>query len=328
MWPLRRLRGGKPPRSDSARIAASRRPAFEVTLRRARARRRLGGAARVASPLAERALREPRPAARGAPALAPQAMPEPEHFIRFDRHQRLQHIVMLATFTILVISGFPQKFPDVGASRWWVELLGGIENVRTIHHWSAYVMLVDCVYHVLYLAFRLGVQGRLDVLRMIPTPKDFEDAAGMFLYYLGAKEDRPRFDRYTYLEKFDYWAVFWGIVMIGASGLILMFPVTATRFLPGQILPTAHTIHSDEAMLAAGWIFIAHIFYVHLSPRSFPINTSIFTGRLRRRHYQEEHVLEYERLVERRRRAVVGAAHDGEAGTTAVAGSVRDRDTS
>jgi cytochrome b subunit of formate dehydrogenase len=235
---------------------------------------------------------------------------------------------MLTTFTILAVSGLPQKFPDVGASRWWVELLGGIDNVRTIHHWTAYVMLVDSVYHVLYLAFRVVVQGRLDVLRMIPTPKDVEDAANMFLYYLGAREDKPKFDRFSYLEKFDYWAVFWGIAMIGGSGLILLFPVTATHFLPGQILPTAHTIHSDEAMLAAGWIFIAHIFYVHLSPRSFPINTSIFSGRLGRHHYQEEHALEYERLIERRRRAALGAAGDGEVGPTVLADSAPRLDTS
>ncbi len=219
---------------------------------------------------------------------------------------------MLSAFVVCAVTGLPQKFPDVAASRWWVESLGGIDNVRTIHHWAAYVMLADCAYHIFYLMFRVGVQGRLDALRMIPTPKDFEDAANMFLYYLGAREDKPRFDRFTYLEKFDYWAVFWGIAMIGGSGLVLLFPVTATRFLPGQFLPTAHAIHSDEAMLAVGWIVIAHIFYVHLSPRSFPINTSMFSGRVRRETYREEHPLEYERLVEKRRRAALGAAGGGE----------------
>jgi formate dehydrogenase subunit gamma len=237
------------------------------------------------------------------PTQAPRAAPEPKYVARFDAHQRLQHIIMLSTFVICAASGLPQKFPDPAASRWWVELLGGIDNVRTIHHTAAYVMLADCIYHALYLVYRVGVQGRLDALRMIPTPKDFQDAANMFLYYLGAREDKPKFDRFTYLEKFDYWAVFWGIAMIGGSGLILLFPVAATRILPGQLLPTAHAIHSDEAVLATGWIFIAHIFYVHLSPRSFPFNTSMFSGRMRRDRYEEEHPLEYERLVGRNGRA-------------------------
>ena len=219
---------------------------------------------------------------------------------------------MLSTFTVLAVSGLPQKFPDVAASRWWVETLGGIDNVRTIHHWAAYVMLGDSAYHVFYLLFRVGVQGRLDALRMIPTPKDFEDAAAAFLYYLGARDEKPKFDRFSYLEKFDYWAVFWGIAMIGGSGLILMFPVVATRILPGHILPTAHAIHSDEAILATGWIFIAHLFYVHLSPRSFPLNTSMFTGRMRRDRYEEEHPLEYERLV--RRNGGGASTQAGEAG--------------
>lgn len=258
-----------------------------------------------------------RPVGRPAPA-APEVRVEARHIVRFDPHQRVQHIGMLSTFVTLAVTGLPQKFPDVAASRWWVELLGGVDNVRTIHHYAAYVMLAVCAYHALYLVFRVAVQGRLDALRMIPTPKDFEDAANMFLYFLGAREEKPKFDRFTYLEKFDYWAVFWGIVMIGGSGIVLLFPVTAAKIFPGLIIPVAHAIHSDEAVLAVGWIFIAHLFYVHLAPRQFPMNTSIFTGRVERERYEEEHPLEYERLLERERRreAAALAAAEGRAALT------------
>lgn len=298
MWPPWRLGRGKPARSDSAETQASRRPAVEVALRRAGARRRLRGRTRLPPRTAERALREPGPAVRAAPAPVPRPAAEPRYIVRFDMHQRLQHIIMLLTFTILVVTGLPQKFPDVEASRWWVELLGGIGNVRNIHHWTAYVMLGDCVYHALYLVFRMGVQGRLDALRMIPTPKDFEDAADMFLYYLGAKEERPKFDRFTYLEKFDYWAVFWGLTIMGGSGLILLFPVPVTHVLPGQAVIAAFRAHSDEALLAVAWIFVVHLFYSHISPRYFPFNPAIFTGRLPAAVYREEHPLEFEQLLE------------------------------
>lgn len=321
MWSPWRLLWGDSSRSDSAESGASRRPAAEIALRRVGARRRLRGRRRLPRHAAQQAVAETRAPARAAPSEAPRPKAEPAYVHRFDAHQRLQHIVMLSTFTACAVSGLPQKFPDLAASRWWVELLGGIDNVRTIHHWAAYVMLGDCLYHVAYLVFRVGVQGRVGALRMIPTPKDFEDAANMFLYYLGARDEKPKFGRFTYLEKFDYWAVFWGIAMIGGSGLILLFPVFATRILPGHILPTAHAIHSDEAVLATGWIFIAHIFYVHLSPRSFPINTSMFSGRMRRDHYKEEHPLEYERLVGQSGEDALapvagGALDDAHAGTT------------
>lgn len=327
MWPLSWLVRGGPRRGSSTDAATYRRVRGKVGPPGRRPRRTLGRRRSAATAVAERSPR--RPSAGGGPASvrASQPAPEPERIVRFDRHQRLQHVLMLSAFTVCAVSGLPQKFPDVGASRWWVELLGGIENVRDIHHWAAYLMLADCVYHVLYLVFRVGVQRRLDVLRMIPTPKDIDDAANMFLYYLGARAEKPKFDRFTYLEKFDYWAVFWGIAVIGGSGLILLFPVTATGILPGHILPTAHAVHSDEAMLAVGWIVIAHIFYVHLSPRVFPFNTSIFTGRLRGEHYEEEHPLEYQRLVERRRAALQTAAA-GAKGVPAPEGRTVHLDTS
>ncbi len=216
---------------------------------------------------------------------------------RFDPHQRVQHFLMFSSFIVLAATGLPQKFSGVEASQWWIGFLGGLDRVRMIHHIAGFTMLADCAYHVLYLFFRVGIQGKLEPLRMIPTVKDVQDATQSFAYFLGLSKEKPRFDRFSYLEKFDYWAVFWGICVIGTSGVLLMFAVTVTKVLPGDVIPLALTVHGDEAILAVGWIAVVHMFNAHLAPWVFPFNPAIFTGKLSREHYAEDHPLEYERMV-------------------------------
>jgi cytochrome b subunit of formate dehydrogenase len=217
--------------------------------------------------------------------------------VRFDTHQRIQHVLMMSSFITLALTGLPQKFSDLSVSQWWVSTLGGLEMVRIIHRTAGTVMLTDCVYHLSYIVYRMGFQGRMGPLRMLPTPKDGIDMAQTIFYFLGLQEQKPKFDRFNYLEKFDYWAVFWGIAMIGTSGLLLMFPVLVTQFLPGQVLPVAITIHSDEAILAVGWILIVHMFNVHLAPWVFPFSPAIFTGKMTAHQCAEDHPLEWERIV-------------------------------
>jgi cytochrome b subunit of formate dehydrogenase len=219
------------------------------------------------------------------------------YVVRFDGHQRLQHFLMMSTFIALALTGLPQKFSGLDVSEWWVNALGGLEMVRTIHRTAGLIMLGDCAYHLSYLVYRIGVQRDFGPLRMIPTPQDLLELHQTMLHLLGLSTAKPKFGRFTYVEKFDYWAVFWGIVMIGVSGLVLMFPVKVTEFLPGQAITVAIAVHSDEAMLAVGWIAIMHMFNAHLAPGVFPINTTIFTGKLSTERCAEEHPLEWERLA-------------------------------
>jgi cytochrome b subunit of formate dehydrogenase len=228
-----------------------------------------------------------------------------EAIVRFETHQRVQHFLMMSTFIALALTGLPQRFSELGVSQWWVGTLGGLENARTIHRAAGVIMLLDCVYHVAYLSFRIGVQGRYGAFQMIPTPKDVKDAFHMIRFFLGLEAEKPRFGRFSYLEKFDYWAVFWGIAVIGTSGVLLMFAVAVTKVLPGQAIPLATTVHGDEAVLAVGWIAIVHMFNAHLAPWVFPFNPAIFTGRLSRERYAEDHPLEYERLTAPRPPVVV-----------------------
>ncbi len=219
------------------------------------------------------------------------------YVVRFDGHQRLQHFLMMSSFIVLALTGLPQKFSGLAISQWWVSSLGGLEAVRTVHRAVGIVMLADCVYHVAYLFYQIAVRRRFGALRMIPAPKDLQDVSQTILYFLGLAGEKPKFDRFSYLEKFDYWAVFWGIAVIGGSGLVLMFPVRTTDFLPGQTIAIALAMHSDEALLAVGWILIVHMFNAHLAPWIFPFDPTIFTGRVRVERYAEEHPLEWAQIA-------------------------------
>lgn len=236
-------------------------------------------------------------ATRAAAVPASRPLAAAEYVTRFDTHQRLQHFLMMSSFIVLALTGFPQKFAELGISQSFVNTLGGLETVRAIHRGAGFVMLSNCAYHLAYLFTRIVVQKRYSAFAMVPRPKDALDGLQMVRYFLGLTKEKPAFDRFSYLEKFDYWAIFWGIPMMGGSGLVLLFAVQVTHVLPGEIVPLAHTIHSDEAMLAVSWIAIVHMFNAHLAPGIFPFNPAIFTGKLRRDRYEHEHPVEYARLT-------------------------------
>ncbi len=221
-----------------------------------------------------------------------------ENITRFDIHQIIQHAVLMVTFILLVVTGVPLKFHDWAFSQWWMEIWGGIEVMRSIHHFSAWAMVVDCLYHLAYLAYSTLILKRPFPVRMIPSGQDLVQLFQELSYFLGLRKEKPRFDRFNWKMKFDYWAIFWGMPIIGGSGFILMYPVLVTKFLPGWVVPAALVAHSDEAMLALIWIFLVHIFFSHFTPEVFPLNTSIFTGKVSKERYRREHPLEYDRLLE------------------------------
>ncbi len=221
-----------------------------------------------------------------------------EKITRFDIHQIIQHALLMVSFILLVVTGVPQKFHDWSISQWWIGVWGGIEAVRSVHHFAAWVIISVCVYHLLYLGYTTLILKRPFPIKMIPSSEDFTKFFQEMGYFLGLRKEKPKWDRFNWREKFDYWAIFWGMPVMAGSGLILMYPVLATKFLPGWIVPTALVAHSDEAMLALIWIFLVHTFFNHFTPGVFPINTSMFTGKVPKERYHREHTLEYERLFE------------------------------
>lgn len=216
---------------------------------------------------------------------------------RFDFHQIIQHAGLMVSFIILVLTGLPLKFSEAAISKWWIALWGGVEVTRSAHYVGAWVMIAACVYHIIYLIITVAIMRRPFPVKMIPSTKDITKLYQEILYFLGFTKVRPAFDRYNWREKFDYWAMFWGIPVMVLSGLILMFPVVVTKFMPGWILPVALIAHSDEAMLALGWIVLVHVFFNHFTPGLFPLNKSIFTGKIPLKRYRIDHAEDYREMV-------------------------------
>jgi cytochrome b subunit of formate dehydrogenase len=132
---------------------------------------------------------------------------------------------------------------------------------------------------------------------MVPQPRDIVQMVQHFRWF-GGLGPRPHFDRFSYWEKFDYWAVFWGMFIIGGSGFMLWFPTFFSKFLPGWVFNVATIVHGEEALLAVGFIFTIHFFNGHLRPEKVPMALVIFTGRLPENEMKDERLIEYERLVQ------------------------------
>jgi cytochrome b subunit of formate dehydrogenase len=229
------------------------------------------------------------------------------YYRRFDRVERVMHAVLMFTFIGCALSGLPLLFADRAWSASLVRLMGGFEAAGLIHRVCAAVMIVVFVAHVVRVFARALAGGRLlDVLwgpnSLVPQPQDIVDIYRHFKWFVG-RGPRPAFDRFTYWEKFDYWAVFWGMFIIGGSGVLLWFPTFFSSFMPGWVFNIATLVHGEEALLAVGFIFTIHFFNGHVRPEKFPMDLVIFTGRISEHEMREERSVEYARLTEQGRLA-------------------------
>ncbi len=223
---------------------------------------------------------------------------KPKTVVRFDIHQRIQHWFMLSGVILLAITGWPLRGAgDVAAASYsaaFMKIFGGAEGAAIGHRVGAILIIISSIYHAVYLTF-LASEKRLP-MSMLPVPKDAIDMRDNILFMLGLRKDRPRFERFMYLEKFDYWAIFWGIPMMVGSGLVYWFPVWFTKFAPSWIITAAQIIHGEEATLAILFLFVVHFYNVHLKPSIFPMNWAWLSGRITVEDLKHEHPLEYERL--------------------------------
>lgn len=220
--------------------------------------------------------------------------PYQQYFVRFSRWQRFEHWLLVLTFVVLLMTGLSQKYNDAAFSATVMDLLGGVSNARFLHRIAATVFVIESALH-------LGVIGWSILKRrfrptMLITPQDFRDAINMLRYSVGLIPDKPRFDRYDYRQKFEYWGILFGAVIMIATGVVLWFPAEVTRLLPGELVPAAKEAHSGEALLAMLVVLLWHFYDVILSPAVLPLDTAMITGKISRERIMHEHPKEYERL--------------------------------
>jgi formate dehydrogenase subunit gamma len=224
--------------------------------------------------------------------------------VRFGIHDRVEHLLVMIIFFALALTGLPQKFHDAAISKTIVEALGGIAQVRFLHRTAGVLFAVMTIIHLVTVLGRV-LTGR-STLAMVPGAKDFRDVVTTLRYYLRISETRAQFDRFDYKEKFEYWGiVFGGIIMI-TTGFALLYPIEATRFLPGQIIPAAKVAHGSEGLMAFLVVILWHIYNVVFAPEVFPGSKTIFTGKISREHMRHEHPLEYARMFPEEAAEVLG----------------------
>ena len=215
------------------------------------------------------------------------------NIVRLTVKQRAQHWLLLTSFTVLVLSGFALQYPE----SWLAWFLGGSEYLRRIlHRIAAVIMLTVGVYHLLYLA--LSKEGRQWVKDMWPRLKDVKDVVGNFAFYLGLRKDKPKIARFGYAEKAEYWAVVWGTMIMGVTGLIIWFKLGVFSFLARWWIEIAIAIHFYEAVLATLAIIVWHFYHVIFDPDVYPVNFAFLDGRVSEEFYREEHELAYEQMNE------------------------------
>lgn len=216
---------------------------------------------------------------------------ETKQYPRFRIGARIEHFILMVTFTVLAVTGLPQMFSLTSPiARAMIEFMGGIETIRIIHRWAAFFLIIGSFYHIFTSAYRFYVKR--ERMQMVPEKKDLTDLIDYVRYNLGFSDEHPRMGKFNFGEKFEYWAVVWGTAVMTLTGFMLWNPIATTAVLPGEVIPISLAAHGGEALLAVLAIIIWHMYNVHIKH----FNPSMFTGKMPREQMEEEHALEMERL--------------------------------
>lgn len=211
---------------------------------------------------------------------------------RFNLFDRILHFFMAGGFLVLAGTGLPLKYSHSEMANWFVHNIVGFHAAALAHRVAAVILFVVMFIHVFMLIYKATVRKQKGLFwgpdSLVPNLQDFSDFFNHLAYFIGLRKKEPEFGRWTYWEKFDYFAVFWGMIVIGISGLTLWFPEQFARAFPGWLINAAHIIHSEEALLATAFIFTVHFFNTHLRPGAFPMDEVIFTGRVTEERFAKE----------------------------------------
>ena len=224
-----------------------------------------------------------------------------KYFRRWSAIWRIAHLAFAICVIMLVFTGMTLFYADTTWSPVVSKLFGGPLVTGVVHRVFASAFVAIFLWHLAYVFLRIGRSWKtfrwFGPDSMIPSLSDLKDAIGMFKWFFGLAP-KPQLDRWTYWEKFDYWAPFWGVTIIGVSGAMLWFKGFTATYLPGWVFNVATIFHGEEAVLAAGFLFTVHFFNNHWRPDKFPLDIIMFTGVMPLEEFRREHQVEYDRLVQ------------------------------
>jgi formate dehydrogenase subunit gamma len=250
---------------------------------------------------------------RRTPKVLPHVLPDvpwslqrqlPKEMERMDLHLRIQHAILFVAIFYLGASGMALKFPEIPFSRGWIQIWGGVENAGNLHRFAALVLIIDVIYHFSYVGWRILRKGWK--LSIVPRVDDFRLLFQNLRYLSGRSAALPSFDKYTYIQKLDYWLVMVVVLLMCVTGLVYWFPTVTARLLPRQsswIWGVAYVIHSTEALLILFVAFVWHFYHVHLRSRVFPMSWIWITGRISLEEMAADHAAEFRKLVESQKAA-------------------------
>lgn len=219
-----------------------------------------------------------------------------QKYLRMTLNERIQHFLLLSSFIILVATGFALKYPEAVWVMWFRKLFGdyAFEIRGIVHRVAAVVMTADSIYHIFYVTFTK--RGRKLITDLWFYKKDITDVFGTIKYYLGKAKSKPKYGRFSYIEKSEYWALVWGNIVMGATGVVLWFNNAFLPILSSFGMEVATAIHFYEAILASLAIVVWHFYFVIYNPEVYPLNKAFITGFLTREEMEHEHPLELEEM--------------------------------
>ncbi|MFV2055205.1 MAG: formate dehydrogenase subunit gamma, partial [Thiohalomonadales bacterium] len=219
-------------------------------------------------------------------------------FERFDWRWRANHWTLALSVMTLVFTGMAVMYPDTAWSMAVINAAGGPSVFGLVHRIVGVIFILTVTTHIVAIVFKLIKKDKFDWFgpdSLLPRKKDWQDMKSQFHWFFHGG-DQAKFDRWTYWEKFDYWAVYWGAFVIGTSGIVLWYSDTLVNFLPGWMFNLASLAHGLEAFLAVMTLFVVHFFNNHFRPAKFPLDTVMFTGKWDLEELKEERPLHYQRL--------------------------------
>jgi formate dehydrogenase gamma subunit len=235
---------------------------------------------------------------RKNPATLPSGHGE-EQIVRFDTHLKIQHYCIMIGVTLAGIIGLAQAFPDWSVGRWFLEgIWGGLEAKRHFHHYFAYIVDFTVFYFIFYLIYKFFIKKE-KLLAMLPTFQDLKDMMIMNLYIFGLRKKEPKYGRYTFGQKIDFFLILIGIPILSLTGLSMYYTTVSSHILPPMGIALCAVIHRSVAIFLAWFVLSVHLYYAHLAPGLFPVNTVILTGKMSRARYEYLFPLDYERLQEK-----------------------------